>query len=54
MQPLRAMAQLQINKTINVFGNNEQKTLSERVRDLNFLHHDLSPTNMVAFAQLPE
>ena len=52
-QHLRAVDQIQRNKTINVFANNEQKSLNQRIRDLNLLHHDISPTNMVAFAQLP-
>ena len=51
---LWAAEQFNINKTINVFGNNQSKTLTQRIKDLNYLHHDLSPTNMVAFAQLPE
>lgn len=37
-----------------MFGNNDKKTLSERIKDLNHMHHDMSPTNMVAFHQLPE
>ena len=53
-EPLRALDQLKKNQTINVFGNNNDKTLAQRIRDLNVLHHDLSPSNMVAYAQLPE
>lgn len=51
---MRAMDQYHKNRIINVFGNNEEKTLTQRIRDLNMIHHDLSPTNMVAYAQLPE
>lgn len=51
---MRAIDCFNKNKSINVFGNNEEKTLTQRIRDLNLIHHDLSPTNMVAFAQLPE
>lgn len=53
-QMLRAIDIIQKNKTINVFSNNEEKSLSQRIRDLNMLHYDLSPTNMVAYSQLPE
>ena len=54
VKQLRAIDALHKNKTINVLGNNEEKTLTQRIRDLNLLHHDLSPSNMVAFHQLPE